>query len=263
MWSNLQESGEKLIQSAFIHVKLRTKKLWRWRRFSIWTFLLTLSIHLCWWVWTLQLNQSLKPGNSTLWTDDALLPLPVKMLNWHFDLIWSVFCLVNFTLSQQVLLILLILADILSSSIRAINEEIEGQVRKYRNPSIDLSSGKSSHQEDLEERCMCWKKRNAQNQDFYGLLNSSFSSLLFVSYGCDFLSAFGYAANILINFRPAVDSYAFYLSSSLLYFSYITLFLLPLLSVYEQVKKVSYQKLFRNGAYLVSFAESKCQLQSE
>jgi hypothetical protein len=232
-WLILTKTVQSYVGESFPEGKIRNQLQSKIRRLSVWVFVITFILHVLWWIWNLQLDFSIKGVHADFFAEDAFFPLPVKLTYWQYQVIWSLFCIVDFILSQQVLIILLLLAHILTISIQTLTEDIEAEITKY---SVNPCEIQLVDQEDLEEKILQWKKRCVDSHNFCDLLNGCFSTILFFSYGCDFVSSFGYAANVMINLHPSLNSYAFYVTSTLLFCSYTTIFLVPLVSAHEQVK---------------------------
>jgi hypothetical protein len=154
-WLVLPQAVRHFIRVSFSNEKVRHQLLRKWRRLSVCMFIATFLLQACWWAWTMQIAFAMRRPGTDEFTNDALFPLPVKLAHWQSQLIWSVVSIVDLTVCQQVLIILVILAHVLATSIRRLNMEIEEEANSL---SSLIPSDVQIIKPDLQQKISQWKK---------------------------------------------------------------------------------------------------------
>ena len=102
-----------------------------------------------------------------------------------------------------------------------------------------LIGGSVKHQDTFglinQEIVEVWQKQHMEILLFLRQLNKFFNWTLFVIYGLDFMTCLGFSAHVANNTSTMIESHVFLLFSAFVFAAYATVFLLPLVAVYEHV----------------------------
>jgi hypothetical protein len=232
-WKNLMQETNDFMRICLTQ-SARNILLEKIRFFSVSLFLVTFILHLSW-ESSAWLNFIVGSPNISMMSENAYPPLPIKEYTYQFVIIWTIFCSVPFLLSQQVYLCLIILAMILSEAMKKLDDEIQEEVEYYMGSKGGSVIFKKKETNLSEEKVKQWEVCHMRMLLFCQSLNRFFNLILFFIYGLDFVALLGFISNIVQNYRSDAISYAFLIFSSLLFLSYQTVFLLPLVAVHEKV----------------------------
>jgi hypothetical protein len=199
-----------------------------WRRNSIAALTITATIMITWYFWKIKVSV-LRNLEVSLFDDDAMLPLPIKMQVWQYATFLLIFMVVSFIFSQQVFLILLFSASILGKALKSVNCSIRETTAQFIEYPEVISWA------ELEERLVHWRAVYSDARNLCDELNRYFSLILFVIYSLDFFSLLGFGAMILVIVKALLERYMFFMSSAMMFTLHITVFLIPLISAHEQV----------------------------
>ncbi|OQV13575.1 hypothetical protein BV898_12212 [Hypsibius exemplaris] len=150
----------------------------------------------------------------------------------------TLFSSLPFLLSQQVFLCLLILSMVLGEALTALARVIQTEIVTYDivNHRLTPATGKEIAGTLLKVKL--WEFHHMQMLLFFQSISQFFSLILFVAHGMDFLVVLGFVANIVLNNRSDLMSYVYLVGSSIIFLSYGTLFLGPLITVHERSCKL-------------------------
>jgi hypothetical protein len=99
--------------------------------------------------------------------------------------------------------------------------------KKSENQEKEISS--------IAQKVKLWEALHLRILLFFGSVNQFFSMILFVVYGMDFVVLLGFTANFVKNTRFDLDFYIFLIFSTIVFLSYGTVFLIPLVGFHEKV----------------------------
>jgi hypothetical protein len=233
---------QNFVETSFPQIYLRNYYCKKWRKTSLILFLFTISITLLMTVWGSQITVLLVPGGASLTSDNALYPLPVKFYLWQYFTLWFLFPTFSFILSQQVLVLAMLSALVLSDSLKTLNRSIRSETDCLK-MATKSHIGQRINFPELQRTLAAWKSNAAEVEFLFSTLNEYFDWILFGIFGCDFLTLMGFAVNILNNPRPGIDSYGYYTLSCLVFCIYNTLFFLPFISLHEEVGRPKSQRI--------------------
>jgi 7tm Chemosensory receptor len=238
-WMHLFNMMQEFVQEAFPAVEIRQKLLIKWRSYSAALFLLTLALHVSWDVFHWHESMMKEPEMSMMSEEHSMGPLPIKIVTWKFLFFWELFSSLSFILSQQVLVSVMIFAMMIGDGLKNLNKEVQEKTKSDENSKIMLHNELLEEEKkvpfEMEEKIRIWKKLHGDALRSCEKINGHFGLILLTIYGLDFVALLAFGANVLINARGTVDSYAYYVCSFLLFASYGTLFLIPLVICHEQV----------------------------
>lgn len=141
---------------------------------------------------------------------------------------------------------MIIFAMIVADALKILNGEINAETLRQEPGALPIAAAggmaEITSQKNgaaapflLDEKVRVWKKLHTESLRLCEEINDYFGLLLFIIYGLDFVAVLAFGANVLINSKGTIDSYAYYIFSFLLFASYGTLFLIPLVICHEQV----------------------------
>jgi hypothetical protein len=211
------------VDVSFEKKHFHVEEISRLQKKSIGLFFITAGLVLPF-AWLVEIAMVSRPEIS-FFAEDLLLPLPVRMQFWLFILLWSVFFAFSSVLSQQVLAILMLYASVLETSMKCVNTEIQECAERVVNNRSWF---------ELDKQILNWKCVTTQARTLCGEINQSFNLILFGFYGLDFAVLLGFGANIIMG-QPINQMWAYNGTSAVIFCSYMTIFLRPLISMHEQV----------------------------
>jgi hypothetical protein len=194
------------------------------RKLSVGIFFITAGLVSGPFAWLMTMAVIARPATQ-FFAEDVLLPLPIRMQLWLFIVLWSVFYTFNSILSQQIPVILILHASVLGDALKRVNLEIR--------ECIEWDVKEMSWFE-LEKRMVNWKSVTTQARILCRMVNDSFNLILFGMYSLDFATLLGFGVNILME-KQFGEMFAYNASVAAVFISFITVFLIPLVIVYEQV----------------------------
>ncbi|OQV23342.1 hypothetical protein BV898_02789 [Hypsibius exemplaris] len=107
------------VTTAFPDLIVRQRLLRRWRLYSVCLFVVTQTLQQGTFLWSQQVVFSISPSMNFT-TDNALSPFQTKLTVWKMSLIWFLFPITNFILSQQVMVLVMVLSLALSESLHSL-----------------------------------------------------------------------------------------------------------------------------------------------
>jgi hypothetical protein len=209
---------------SFENQIIRAKQISLRRKQSVKLFLITAALVFLQFVWYLEITKVSQLELNIL-ADDILFPLPVRIPLWLFILLWSVFSAFCFALSQQVLVIIIMYASVIGSALKNVNTEIQECMKLGAEETSSL---------DLKKKIFFWKRTITNARNLCSTINENFNLILFGMYGLDFITLIGVGGNFLEN-RKIIQMSAWLATLALIFLSYLTVFLVPLVLMYEQV----------------------------
>ena len=231
-WSILIGQLQTFVQKNFDSPALIERKA---GRFGVILCVATVGLHTVWEVdeWLVYLNDL---SNDTLYGNNFWTPIPIPMDVFGAAVIWTVFCTIPFIISQQILVAVVTVAFVISQALTELTRKIQTEITFFQQGN-SRSFVMVVDQETalLEERVRKWQCGHMEILIFFGRVNRYFSSFLFVFYSLNIVTVLGFVANLIANSRSDTQSYIYLIGSSLIFFSYGTVFLIPLISVYEKV----------------------------
>jgi hypothetical protein len=207
-----------------------------WQRRPILALLYTATLMSLWFAWFIE-SHILWNLEMSLFNDEVMAPLPIKMQVWQYIIFLLIFMLITFILSQQVFMILLFSASSISKVLKNVNHSIKKTIEEFAKNSDKRSWN------DLEQQLADWKKVHLTARNFCNDVNKYFHLILFVIFCMDFITMVGFGANILVPGRLGLQEYTFSSFSILMFCQYSTVFMIPLISAHEQV---SFQMSYSN-----------------
>ena len=172
--------------------------------------------------------------NVTMSLDGMAAPLPMHFLFYQSIIIYALFSTLPFILSQQVYSAVIILAVLLGEAIKKLTREIHEETHDVEQ-SNGVFDGNGRELELTEKKVKNWQAYHMKIVFFRERLNGFFGDILFVVYGMDLLTLFGFLSSIVKNVRTDALSYEYLLLSSVIFLMYGTVFLIPLVMVHEMV----------------------------
>jgi hypothetical protein len=232
-WIDLMRETQEFIEACLPSAFLKSSKK-KTRTASLALFLLTFSLHISWETaqWLTFLNDW---PNITMASDDMLGPVPMRYTLLQSILIWSCLCVLPFLISQQVYSCVILLATILYDAIKAMHHQIKEEIKHFEEINVNFLAAGENDFDLAGKKVMEWKGRHTQMLLFCERINHFFSLILFVIYGLDFITVVSFASGIVKSERTDVDYYLYLCWSVLIFLIYGTVFLLPLVLVYEKV----------------------------
>ena len=166
-----------------------------------------------------------------------MAPLPIKYLTYQSIVIWSLFSTMAFVLSQQVYVCAIIPAIVLHDVVARLDREVREDTASFERRSARGWPFRLNEREMAvaEEKVIQWETRRMQMLLFCGEITDFFGVILMVIYGLDFLTLLGFSSNIVNSTRTDLPSYLYLALSCAISLAYLTVFLFPLVAVYEKV----------------------------
>jgi hypothetical protein len=161
--------------------------------------------------------------------------LPITYHMYQNIIIWVIFSTLPFILSQQVYLCAVILAIILSKAIDRLISQINEERVYYEGKKGTFLVITEKDIEGTEVKVKNWEICRMQSLLFCGSLNKIFSLILFAIYTLDFLTLLGFTSSLMREDGVNVTRSWYLIFGDLVFLSYGTVFLLPLVAVYEKV----------------------------
>jgi hypothetical protein len=229
-------NGASLLLSQTIAKQDLEKLLKKWRRLTICLCLLALFIHALWELSAWVLNEefpTVKPSNETNQPPSDNKSANQSVLGVSFQAIaYSrlYFEFVLFILSQQVVVLSIVLTLTLKSTL----EELNGRIKDFINGLIDQKKNSSSREGILYD-LMTLQKLHLETLHFSRRMNHLFSPIHSLMYFSDFMTSMGYVATLIPGFNNSATTYLFNYLSFFIFLAYSTLLFLPLIWVEEAV----------------------------
>ena len=162
-------------------------------------------------------------------TDDLDTVTWTALKAWQGLLIWLTFSNIPFILSQQAYLYIVLLAALLNRAIKDMIQEMKVVTEQL----VDQSKGEEVV---TEKEVKLWRTKHMATLKYCGLINDSFSLILFVIYWLDFLTLLGYTSEFTnISSNAPITTYLRLIFNCVLFASYGALIPIPLVCVYENV----------------------------
>ncbi|GAU94748.1 hypothetical protein RvY_06470 [Ramazzottius varieornatus] len=249
-WMDLKVSFRHLVQTSFPNETQRLRILDKWKKRSAWFAVLTFVGHILWESGDWLYYSTVFPRTYAMNASSLLSPLPLKITTWQYLILYTLFCIVPFILSQQVFICLIVMAGVLMNALKELRHSIaqcshELLENNYRKTTCCFKAHGSSAKygnvldEMIAEKVNMWQIRHMETLVFLRQLNKFFNWMLFVIYGLDFMTCLGFAAHVANNTSTVIESHVFLLFSAFVFAAYATVFLIPLVAVFEHVSHSS------------------------
>jgi hypothetical protein len=231
--------------SDFVHMLYPSSYLNRYEKriqtASVLLCLLTTSLHFSWEVaeW---FHFLIRNPNMTMTSDEYLAPIPMKFSLLQSIIIWSIFSVFPFVLSQQVHSCIILLALILSDAIKGMHQQIDQVTEHFRELNRNVMPPRDEDIKMVEQKVTNWNKCHTQMLFFCQRINDFFGLILFVVYGLDFMTSVSFASGVVETEGLSLEGYTFLVTSVLIFLSYGTVFLFPLVLFNEKVSIVCLRK---------------------
>ena len=137
-------------------------------------------------------------------------------------------------------MIALILAMVLGEAAKKLIHSIVEETAYYEKRKIDLVALDETELAMTRERVNSWTVLHMRMLLFCHAVVHFFSAILFLSFGLDVVTLTGFTSSIVKNNRSDAVGYVYLIGSSVIFLSYVTVFSIPLVAVYEKVRTVFY-----------------------
>jgi hypothetical protein len=158
-----------------------------------------------------------------------------KMYTWQYLIIYCIFNILPFVLSQQIFLCAILLAVVLSDVLQALREEIDCQRAAYG--SLQTTRDRKNKYELTARKLTKWETIHHGALVLVENINHYFRSIFLVTYLLDLLTMLGFASRMSAEVVSFTD-YLFSIGSVFLFGFYMTVLPVPLVRVYEKVKEI-------------------------
>ena len=158
--------------------------------------------------------------------------VPIKLTALQYLIQWLLWADLPYIVSQLTFAFIITLAWIVDDAIKQLGLEIETVTQQLRSHArINFEAFTPP-----EQYCFAWKKEHVRISVFLECIKDCFGGILFVFFCCDLMAVAGLTGQILnAHDSSTVLSNVRLVGNTLVFASYQTLFVFPLVSVYEQV----------------------------
>jgi hypothetical protein len=228
----------------------RSTKLILWQRKSKAAFIFTATLMCSWFAWYIKC-EIMSESEANFSDDNDISTVLMNIQTWPFFALWFILMLITFILSQQVFIILLCSASLMTETLKTVNDSIREMTGKFIKNSDERSWV------ELEKLMIYWKGMYWNVRNHCEEVNQYFNLILFVIYCTDFLTLLGFGAMILVPDRPEIQTYAFCSTSMVMFCLHITVFLIPLTSAHEEVSFYTISSKFASNETACFFQSSE------
>lgn len=239
-WKKLKYRADELISASFSGPKARTLIVRKWRNLSVLFGLLTIVLVGAWETNSWLHYQDQDPRRNTLSFNRAVDPLPVNMTVWQYVITWTLWSTLPFCLSQQIYITVIMMAWVLHCCVCQLNDCIDQERHEFRK---FITSGRLLLSDvavrklatDMYETVRKLRQRRMKMVTFCEELNSTYGLILFSIYGLDVFTVCGFIAGIVAHTETFASAHTLNALSVILYGTYATMFMIPMVLVHEKV----------------------------
>jgi hypothetical protein len=248
-WQLMQAEVSGLIKECFRNGMIHHRVVRKLQKLSVALFIVTFALHLIWlgseWnIWNIYDGVKVHFSNNTLWTSDCYLHYFSFCISMaQYSSITMPLVEIPFILSQQVLMSIIILAMGISETLRILHENIQAETLHHTRMQCTDFAGSlpTDCWTSLQQKIKLWTHIYTGVLELSHKFNDCSGWILFVTVGCDTLAALGFGANIV---RPQSADFQlpslvclYFVTSCMIFLSYATVFVLPLVYLHEKVNE--------------------------
>jgi 7tm Chemosensory receptor len=251
-WRHLAHFADEIVNETFPEGKERKAQSKRWKNFAVTIGVGTVLLHLGWEAAALLGDQDSSPfwSSSNSSSSTSKPTVDSLMESKLMYCLSSVAESIPFILSQQIFVIVIVLAFVLKTSAKVLNQRIT-DLREETEVKV---SGEAERQVEV----VGWEKpkfspesevrqvntKAAALQEFHLRLillnqeiNHVFGWVLFILYSMDVVILIGFVALLVTSEKPAVATQTLHITSIALFGCFSTIFYVPMVQAHEEVRQ--------------------------
>ncbi|XP_055338426.1 uncharacterized protein LOC129588284 [Paramacrobiotus metropolitanus] len=240
-WSHIKHRADELIHATFAGPHKRAVLVRKWKNTAVVVGFISILL-VCMWETNSWIHyQDQDPQRYNLQFNDAVAPLPMKMTVWQYVITWTLWSTLPFCLSQQIFITVIMLAWILNGCINKLNAAIleerayfRGVVSSHSDQLWSDSKALLVLAEKMHVRITALRHRRLKMVTFCEEVTKTYGLILFAIYGLDVFTVCGFVAAIVADTEKFLTAYTLNFLSLALYGMYATVFMVPMVLVYEK-----------------------------